>query len=37
MISPKTADSHIQHAYVKIGVSTRGAAALFAMRNGLVG
>jgi HD-GYP domain-containing protein (c-di-GMP phosphodiesterase class II)/DNA-binding CsgD family transcriptional regulator len=37
VISPKTADSHIQHAYIKIGVSTRGAAALFAMRNGLVG
>jgi HD-GYP domain-containing protein (c-di-GMP phosphodiesterase class II) len=27
-ISPKTADSHIQHIYAKIGTSTRGAAAL---------
>ena len=35
-ISPKTADSHIQHAYRKIGVSTRAAATLFAMEHGLV-
>ena len=31
-ISPKTADHHIQHVYTKIGVSTRAAAALWAMR-----
>jgi DNA-binding CsgD family transcriptional regulator len=37
VISPKTADSHIQHIYAKIGTSTRGAAALFAMQNGLLG
>lgn len=35
-ISVKTADHHIQHAYRKIGVSTRAAAALFAMEHGLV-
>jgi DNA-binding NarL/FixJ family response regulator len=34
-ISVKTADSHVQNAYAKIGVSTRGAAAMFAMRYGL--
>lgn len=32
-ISPKTADHHIQHVYTKIGVSTRAAAALWAMQN----
>jgi HD-GYP domain-containing protein (c-di-GMP phosphodiesterase class II) len=35
-ISVKTADRHIQNAYGKIGVSTRAAATLFAMENGLV-
>jgi len=35
-ISPKTADTHIQSAYRKMGVSTRAAAALFAMEHGLV-
>ena len=35
-ISVKTADSHIQNAYRKIGVSTRAAATLFAMEHGLV-
>jgi len=35
-ISPKTADHHIQNAYAKIGVSSRAAAALFAMEHGLV-
>ena len=34
-ISAKTADRHIQNAYAKIGVSTRAAAALFAMQHGL--
>jgi HD-GYP domain-containing protein (c-di-GMP phosphodiesterase class II) len=34
-ISVKTADRHIEHAYRKIGVSTRAAAALFAMEHGL--
>ncbi len=35
-ISPKTADHHIQHVYSKIGVSTRAAAALWAMQNAMV-
>ena len=35
-ISVKTADNHIQNAYNKIGVSTRAAAAVFAMQHGLV-
>lgn len=37
VISPKTADSHIQHIYAKIGCSTRGAAVLFALRYNLAG
>jgi HD-GYP domain-containing protein (c-di-GMP phosphodiesterase class II) len=36
VISAKTADHHIQHIYTKIGVSTRGAAALFAIEHDLV-
>ena len=32
-ISPKTADHHIQHIYGKIDVSTRAAAALWAMQH----
>ncbi|MGD9529598.1 HD domain-containing phosphohydrolase [Pseudonocardia sp.] len=35
-VSPKTADHHVQHVYAKIGVSTRGAAALFAVEHGLL-
>jgi HD-GYP domain-containing protein (c-di-GMP phosphodiesterase class II) len=35
-ISVKTADRHVQNAYRKIGVSTRAAATLFAMKHGLV-
>jgi DNA-binding CsgD family transcriptional regulator len=35
-ISAKTADTHIQHIYLKIGCSTRGAAALFAAQHGLL-
>jgi HD-GYP domain-containing protein (c-di-GMP phosphodiesterase class II) len=35
-ITPKTADHHIQHIYGKIGVSTRGAAALFAIEEGIL-
>ena len=35
-ISVKTADHHLQNAYGKIGVSTRAAAALFAMEHGLL-
>jgi DNA-binding CsgD family transcriptional regulator len=36
-ISPKTTDHHIQHIYSKIGVSTRAAAALWAVQNRLIG
>lgn len=35
-ISAKTADHHIQHVYTKIGVSTRGAAALYAIEQGVL-
>jgi putative nucleotidyltransferase with HDIG domain len=35
-ISPRTAESHVQHIYAKIGISTRAGAAMFAMRNDLV-
>lgn len=35
-ISAKTADSHVQHIYVKAGVSTRAAATLFAVQQGLL-
>ena len=35
-ISVKTADRHVQNAYAKIGISSRAAAALFAMEHGLV-
>ena len=36
VISAKTADHHVQHIYTKIGVSTRGAAALFAIEHGII-
>jgi DNA-binding NarL/FixJ family response regulator len=32
----KTADRHIQNAYGKIGVSSRAAATLLAVENGLL-
>jgi DNA-binding NarL/FixJ family response regulator len=35
-IAPKTAGNHIERIYAKIGASTRGAAALFAMQHGLL-
>ncbi len=35
-LSPRTVGSHVEHIYRKIGVRTRGAAAMFAMRHGLV-
>ena len=35
-ITPKTAGSHIEHIYDKIGATTRGSAALYAMRHGLI-
>lgn len=36
-ISAKTVSNHVEHIYTKIGVSSRAAAALYAMRHGLVG
>ncbi len=36
-LSPKTVDHHVQHIYDKIGVSTRAAATLFALRHDLLG
>jgi HD-GYP domain-containing protein (c-di-GMP phosphodiesterase class II) len=36
VISEKTVDSHIQHIYTKIGVSTRAGATLFAMEHSLL-
>jgi DNA-binding NarL/FixJ family response regulator len=36
VISPRTARHHIEHVYNKIGVSTRAAAAMFAMEHDLV-
>jgi HD-GYP domain-containing protein (c-di-GMP phosphodiesterase class II) len=35
-IATKTADSHVQNAYRKLGVSTRAAATLFAIEHGLI-
>jgi HD-GYP domain-containing protein (c-di-GMP phosphodiesterase class II) len=36
VISPRTAEHHVQHIYTKIGGSTRAAAALFAAEHGLL-
>jgi HD-GYP domain-containing protein (c-di-GMP phosphodiesterase class II) len=36
VISPKTANSHIEHIYSKVGVGNRALASLFAARHGLV-
>jgi DNA-binding NarL/FixJ family response regulator len=36
VISPRTAERHVQDVYERIGVSTRAGAALFAMEHGLV-
>jgi len=35
-LAPKTVDNHIQHVYIKAGVTTRAAATLFAMEQGLL-
>ena len=37
VISRRTAEHHVQHIYTKIGVSSRAAAALFAMEHHLLG
>jgi DNA-binding NarL/FixJ family response regulator len=36
-ISPKTVGRHVENIYVKIGVSTRAGAALYAMEHRLLG
>jgi DNA-binding NarL/FixJ family response regulator len=36
VISPKTANSHLEHIYTKLGVSNRALASLFAAKHGLV-
>ena len=36
VVSSRTAEHHVQHIYAKIGVSSRAAAALFAMEHGLL-
>ena len=36
VISPRTAEHHVQHIYAKIGASTRAAAAMFATEHGLL-
>jgi HD-GYP domain-containing protein (c-di-GMP phosphodiesterase class II) len=36
VISRKTAGSHVEHIYAKIGVSNRARASLFAMKHGLM-
>lgn len=35
-ISAKTVSAHLEHVYAKIGVRSRGAAAMFAMQHGLM-
>ena len=35
-ISARTVNSHVEHIYTKIGVGTRGSAAMYAMRHGIV-
>ncbi len=35
-ISPKTVDRHLQNSYAKIGVTSRAAAAVFALTHGLL-
>ena len=35
VISRRTAGSHVEHIYAKIGVSNRARASLFAMKHGL--
>ncbi len=36
VISRRTAEHHVQHVYAKVGVSSRAAATLFAVRHGLL-
>jgi DNA-binding CsgD family transcriptional regulator len=36
VISRKTAGSHVEHIYAKLGVSNRARASLFAVKHGLI-
>jgi DNA-binding NarL/FixJ family response regulator len=36
VITPKTAGSHVEHIYTKLGVSSRASASLFAAQSGLL-
>jgi DNA-binding NarL/FixJ family response regulator len=36
VVSPKTVGRHVENVYAKIDVSSRAAAALFAMEHGLL-
>jgi HD-GYP domain-containing protein (c-di-GMP phosphodiesterase class II)/DNA-binding CsgD family transcriptional regulator len=36
-VAPKTVANHVEHVYLKIGVSSRAGATLFAAQHGLVG
>ena len=36
VITPKTAGSHVEHIYTKLGVSSRAAASLYAAQSGLL-
>jgi DNA-binding NarL/FixJ family response regulator len=36
VVSPRTAERHVQDIYARIGVSSRAAAALFAMEHDLL-
>jgi HD-GYP domain-containing protein (c-di-GMP phosphodiesterase class II) len=37
VVSPRTAEHHVQHIYEKIGLSTRAAAVMFALEHDLIG
>ena len=36
VITPKTAGNHVEHIYTKLGLSSRAAASLFAVQQGLI-
>jgi HD-GYP domain-containing protein (c-di-GMP phosphodiesterase class II) len=37
VVAPKTVSNHVEHIYLKLGVSSRAAATLFATQQGLLG
>ena len=37
VVTPKTVSNHVEHIYMKLGVSSRAAATLFATQHGLMG